>query len=337
MSINYYTDTREDTIDAEELALYEAIMAYRASLGLPSIPLSKSLTITASRHALDTVYNIGQYDGHTWSDAPYDSGDRATWPNMWDAPQRLGTAYPGNGYEISVGWLGPALTAPDMTAAVALAGWQGSPGHNDVIVNAGIWDDPWLAIGVAIHESIAHVWFGHQADPAGEPEFEPGLVPDPQDPAGTPTLPGTNGPDRTTGTDADERILGAKGRDTLRGADGDDTLLGGGGRDRLFGERGEDVLRGGAGKDLLLGGKGDDILTGGAGKDVFRFGKRDGDDRVTDLRASDLLDLRALDMSRGQVKKKLDKVDGDWVFDARGTSITFDDASRGDILDALMV
>ncbi len=82
MAINYYSDTREDTIDAEEQELYDLIMAYRASLGLPSIPLSKALTITASRHVLDSVYNLGQYDGHNWSDAPYDGSDPSTYPNM---------------------------------------------------------------------------------------------------------------------------------------------------------------------------------------------------------------------------------------------------------------
>ena len=41
-----------------EKALYDLIMGYRAELGLPSIPLSASLTTTAGRHAADTYYNI---------------------------------------------------------------------------------------------------------------------------------------------------------------------------------------------------------------------------------------------------------------------------------------
>ena len=175
MAINYYTDTSEDTIDSEELALYNLINQYRAQNGLPAIPLSKALTIVASRHVLDTVYNVGSYAGHSWSDAPYDGNNSATYPNMWEAPQRLNTGYSGNGYEITTGFTGTSVTTQDLTAPQALQNWQGSTPHDNVILNKDIWTQlEWKSIGVAIHKGISHVWFGSDVDPTGTPAMEGG-------------------------------------------------------------------------------------------------------------------------------------------------------------------
>jgi len=166
--INYYTNTAEDTIDAQEYELYNLIMQYRQSLGLDTIGLSSSLTITAGRHALDTVYNVGAYAGHSWSDAPYDSSDPSTYDTMWSAPERVGTPYTGDGFEITTGFAGSAVTSFEMTPQSALENWQNSPGHNAVITNTGIWATlDFNAIGVGIHQGIAHVWFGREVDPAG--------------------------------------------------------------------------------------------------------------------------------------------------------------------------
>jgi len=172
MATNYYSNTSEDTIDGDELTLYNLIMDYRATLGLSTIPLSAGLTATAGRHVLDTVYNTGAYEGHSWSDAPYSSSDSSTYTNMWDAPTRIGTSYTGNGYEISTGYVGSFVTNTIMTAANALANWQSSPGHNDVITNQSPWLQDWLAIGIGMHKGIAHVWFGHETDPGGTPTID---------------------------------------------------------------------------------------------------------------------------------------------------------------------
>ena len=49
----------------------------------------------------------------------------------------------------------------------ALSLWQSSPGHNEVILNQGIWADlPWGALGADIHQGFAVLWFGAEADPA---------------------------------------------------------------------------------------------------------------------------------------------------------------------------
>ncbi|WP_420340750.1 hypothetical protein [Roseibium sp.] len=172
MATNYYLNTSEDTIDGDELTLYNLIMDYRGTLGLSTIPLSAGLTATAGRHVLDTVYNTGAYEGHSWSDAPYSSSDSSTYTNMWDAPTRIGTSYTSNGYEISTGYVGSFVTNTIMTAANALANWQSSSGHNDVITNQSPWLQDWQAIGIGMHKGVAHVWFGHATDPGGTPTID---------------------------------------------------------------------------------------------------------------------------------------------------------------------
>jgi len=77
---------------------------------------------------------------------------------MWDKPREL-TDYPGNGYENAY------RGSNDPRAA--LAGWMGSTGHNEVILNRGIWaTHPWNALGADIHEGYAVLWFGRENDPA---------------------------------------------------------------------------------------------------------------------------------------------------------------------------
>ncbi|MEM7566830.1 MAG: hypothetical protein AAF321_06310 [Pseudomonadota bacterium] len=264
MTVNYYTDTREDSLDAAELDLYNRIMAYRATLGLPEIPLSKSLTITAGRHAIDQVYNMGGYNGHAWSDAPYDGSDRSTYDNMWSAPERVGTPYTSSGYEISTGY---RSLGTDMTAERALISWQGSAPHNAVITNEGVWATPWKAIGIGMHGSVAHVWFGRAVDPAGLPDgAPPGAI------TADPTINGTDGPETLSGTDGADLIAARGGDDTLVGMGGADSLFAGSGNDLVFGGDGDDLLFGAAGNDSLLGGAGNDVNYAGAGQDTVRAG-----------------------------------------------------------------
>ncbi len=76
---------------------------------------------------------------------------------MWDKPHEV-AAYPGSGYEISV--FSPPLS-PD--GAVVL--WSMSTGHEDMILNRNEWRElHWRAMGVAINEEYAVVWFGEEPD-----------------------------------------------------------------------------------------------------------------------------------------------------------------------------
>jgi len=158
------------TPTAEEIKLYTLIMRYRAGRGLASIPFSPSLTHVAQTHARDLTENKpaeGKCNMHSWSSkGPWTAccytGDHARASCMWDKPREL-TNYPGNGYEISHGMWGAVITAEG-----ALRGWQGSPGHNAVILNEGMWSrTPWKAVGIGIYGNYAVVWFGNEEDPAG--------------------------------------------------------------------------------------------------------------------------------------------------------------------------
>ncbi|MGR3377337.1 hypothetical protein [Salipiger abyssi] len=283
MPIDIYAPTDNDALSAQELALYHLLMDYRAANGLPAIPLSASLTLTAGRHAVDTYQNIWLEgvtlpDGanlHSWSDAHY-YADHSAAEVMWNAPSRLGTSYPSNGYEITA--------AGFASIEAALAGWQSSPGHDAVILNEGIWEDnDWSAIGVGIeyHTSggpyggrIYHVWFGTSADPAGGPEIF-----------------GTDGSDSMTGTAAGDTIRALDGADTVIGGEGDDFLFGGDSaddlRDVIYGGAGDDSIDGGYGNDELRGDAGNDTITGGFGADTVIGGT--GDDALTGQAWSDAI------------------------------------------------
>ncbi|GAB5376023.1 MAG: hypothetical protein AcusKO_24850 [Acuticoccus sp.] len=263
--VDIYRRTRDDTLSLKELELYKLLMDYRAEEGLPDIALSQALTTTAGRHAADTVQNVGEYVGHNWSDAPYDSGDADTYPNMWQAPERLGTGYTDFGYEISTGYVGSSVTSVEMEPDVALSGWQGSPGHNAVIVNSGTWSDlDWGAIGVGMRDGVAHVWFGEARD------------------GDAPQIKGTSAGDRVSLTRFDDNFVGRGGDDNVKGQRGDDLIKG---------QRGDDTLKGGRGDDELRGGAGNDVLMGGAGEDILVFSSGGGDDKVRRYGDNDLLDL----------------------------------------------
>lgn len=160
-------------LSEKEAKLYYGINAYRESLGLPKLSLSKSLTTVARTHVADSNAHTpeNQVDArgiqgnlHSWSSygswtpVVYTS-DHQYAANMWSKPSEL-TSYPGSGFEISA-WY--SLT---MTPEVALDSWKGSPGHNAVMTTQGMWSDL-KTMGVGIDGKYAHVWFGQDADPAG--------------------------------------------------------------------------------------------------------------------------------------------------------------------------
>lgn len=150
-----------DGLEPEEQRLYNLINEYRADNSLPPIPLSPSLNLVANRHVLDLDKNIGALT-HGWSNCPYSSSNRSTYSCMWNAPQRLGTAYEGYGYENAY-----SVSSGRVTAKSALRSWKGSSAHNAVILNQGIWqDNKWGALGIGIYQGYAVLWFGEEADPA---------------------------------------------------------------------------------------------------------------------------------------------------------------------------
>lgn len=154
----------------EERKLYNIIMQYRKEKGLSQIPLSFSLTHVAQTHVKDLVNNkpdVGNCNTHSWSsNGPWSAccytSDHAQSELMWSKPREL-TTYNGNGYEIACGSNG-CCSDFIMTADYALASWKKSSAHNAVIINQGIWDDKWNAIGIGLYKGFAVVWFGNEID-----------------------------------------------------------------------------------------------------------------------------------------------------------------------------
>ncbi len=160
---------------AQARGIPEVINAYRLANGLAAIPISEELNRVAQAHVADLVANNPEAacngNLHSWSNngawtgGCYDSNDDATWPIMWNKPNEI-AGYAGRGYEVSA-WASPSIT-PDQ----ALALWQGSAPHNDVLLNKGIWTDfPWGAMGGWAADGYACAWFGQEpgTPPAGAP------------------------------------------------------------------------------------------------------------------------------------------------------------------------
>ncbi|MBP9212987.1 MAG: CAP domain-containing protein [Chitinophagaceae bacterium] len=155
-----------------EMDLYKLIMQYRKEKGLPSIPLSTSLSFVAQTHARDVVKNkpnVGSCNMHSWS-------SNGTWTSccytpdhkeaecMWNKPKQL-TNYKGYGFEISFSTYHSNDATYTATAEESLQGWKTSSGHNDVIINQSIWKtEPWKSIGIGIYQGYACVWFGRETD-----------------------------------------------------------------------------------------------------------------------------------------------------------------------------
>ncbi|GKV57375.1 hypothetical protein NCCP2222_33220 [Sporosarcina sp. NCCP-2222] len=169
---NYAIDAA--TLTEKEKELAKLINDYRISLGLKPLPISKSLTTVARTHVVDSNQyapeknvdvrgvkcNLHSWSSNgKWSDVCY-TPDHEYAKRMWDKPREL-TSYPGNGYEISVYY------SAEMSPSVALKAWQGSSGHNNVIIGDGAWSNL-STMGIGIHGNYAHVWFGKESDPAGE-------------------------------------------------------------------------------------------------------------------------------------------------------------------------
>ena len=176
LSLIFSTETNPDSggcLSQQEKELYNLIMAYRRTKKLPKVQLSASLTKVAQLHAEDLQNNRpskGRCNMHSWSETTswkrccYTSDHRNP-KCMWDKPREL-TDYEGDGYEIAH-WFSIGATPES-----ALEGWKKSKGHNEVMINRGIWKQvEWNAIGIGIKDEYAVVWFGRETDPAGKPQI----------------------------------------------------------------------------------------------------------------------------------------------------------------------
>ena len=149
-------------------SLVEVVNRHRSEHGLPPVAVSTSLTQVAQAHVNDLQENRpdrGPCNLHSWSRSKSwtpccyterSPKDRCT----WDKPREITRMrYGGDGYEIAA-WLSDPIDAES-----ALQLWKISKGHHDIILNRGIWSNVrWRAMGAAMSENYAVVWFGTEAD-----------------------------------------------------------------------------------------------------------------------------------------------------------------------------
>lgn len=170
-------------ITKEELALYNALMAYRKSKGLPQIALSKSLTRVAKAHSDEVLSKKLPNPTHDWSGCKLSEDYNC----MWQKPKTMAN-FSGFGFEISWGGTGTKWATTDV-----LASWKSSPAHNAVIVEEGTWTDyNWQSVGVSFVKehgnANANVWFAAEADVTGPPR-ECGTIPPTNLTEGPPPVP----------------------------------------------------------------------------------------------------------------------------------------------------
>jgi uncharacterized protein YkwD len=155
-------------LNKEEQKLYELMMDYRKSKGLPSIPLSAKLSLVAQTHARDLMANYkfdvnNKCNPHSWSkkgkwSACCYTSDHKQAKCMWEKPKEI-AGYEGYGYEIAY------YSSRGATAEEGLAGWKLSPGHNPLIINDGMWSKvEWKGVGIGFFGEYGIVWFGEIAD-----------------------------------------------------------------------------------------------------------------------------------------------------------------------------
>ncbi len=156
----------KNEVSNKEKTLAQVINSYRIKKGLYEIPISPALTKVAEAHVRDLDSNQphgGKCNLHSWSkkgkwSACCYTSNHAKASCMWDKPREL-TNYKGDGYEISA-WMSNGITAEQ-----ALEMWIHSQGHHHVMVNKGIWKKvKWNAMGAAIYNGYAVVWFGKELD-----------------------------------------------------------------------------------------------------------------------------------------------------------------------------
>lgn len=160
-------------LNAEEAALVQLVNDYRVQNGKPALPATRWLNTTAQWKVWDRIANsavVGNCNTHSWSaampalwEAVCYTPDHALAQQMWRKPYQIsGHVYTGSGYENT------ADAGVPMTAAQALAQWQSSTAHRNVILNEGAWSGvTFRGLGVGVAGNYAVLWFGDAVDPGG--------------------------------------------------------------------------------------------------------------------------------------------------------------------------
>lgn len=146
-------------------------------------------------------------------------------------------------------------------------------------------------------------------------------------------LPGPSGDQNRFMISTDDSLVGAGTGMTIYGAQLSTSLAFDGsfetdGRFTVFGGRGDDTIRGGAGDDMIFGGLGADTLTGGGGRNSYRYeaaaeSTATSQDKITDFRTGDVLDLSRMDANIGTQDRDTFRVIGFDAFHQQAGELRF--------------
>ncbi len=152
----------------EEKKLLSLINIYRGENKLKPIESSEKLNLVAQLHASNlqkhykesnrcNLHSWVEEKGKPWKTCCY-TDNHSNAECMWEKPAQISN-YKGNGYEIA------AYSSDSITAEMALKLWIESNGHNNVMLNKGIWRKiSFKGIGVGLCGNYAVVWFGEYSD-----------------------------------------------------------------------------------------------------------------------------------------------------------------------------
>jgi hypothetical protein len=154
----------------EEVKLYNMVNEYREAIALPGIPVSKSLSWVARRHAMDLDMNkpdTNTCNFHSWSNKGFwtaccyekESKDKTC---MTEKPKEI-TGYMEPAYEI-VYWENKSANA-----SRAFNQWRETSAARSLMTNFKAWESfEWNALGVAVYKGFAILWFGEVKDNSGD-------------------------------------------------------------------------------------------------------------------------------------------------------------------------
>lgn len=158
-------------LNQDEIRLAELINNFRKENKMPAVALSVSLTQVAKTHVVDLQTN--NPDTSICSTASW--SDKGSWKAccynpyvlqeecMWDKPKEL-TSYVYRGYELS--YYEERIIQVDSLFAL----WKSTTEASEILLTKGAYrDKKWEAMGLAIGENYACVWFGQRADSKGKP------------------------------------------------------------------------------------------------------------------------------------------------------------------------
>ena len=136
----------------------------------------------------------------------------------------------------------------------------------------------------------------------------------------------------SSGTNANDMMVGSEGADKLYGGEGNDAINGQGGNDIIYGGDGDDHAFGEWGNDTFEGGKGNDRLEGAWGDDTYIFGRGDGADTIYDFVGNDTIKFKEGVSLKDITVKRAENNINSLEISIKGTQdkITVENAYQGD-------